>query len=342
MSSTIHESQATSGRVVELGRPWRGVGPFLFASHHLDAYPQGNGAMGPDADLSDRPLGQDMRNPSGWSMYHGTEVPGFPAHPHRGFETITIVRKGYVDHADSTGASARYGPGDVQWVTAGRGVSHSEMFPLVRDDAPNPFEIYQIWLNLPALSKGAAPEFTMQWAEDIPVVESGGARVHVIAGSYGGAAALDAPRASWAADAASDTAVWLIDLEPGASVELPAATLPEAVRMVYVHGEGGVEIDGEQVPTGFGYEQDDVAPVTVTAGDRPAVLLVLQSVDLGEPIAQYGPFVMNTEAEIRQAFLDYQRTEFGGWEWDSTAPVHPKDETRFARHGDGRLERPGA
>ena len=96
--------------------------------------------MGPANSLAGRDIGQDFSRKDGWSMYHGSSVPGFPAHPHRGFETVTIVRKGLIDHADSLGAKARFG----------RGVVHSEMFPLLDQSAPNPLELFQIWLNLPA------------------------------------------------------------------------------------------------------------------------------------------------------------------------------------------------
>ncbi|KRE38416.1 pirin [Janibacter sp. Soil728] len=331
----------STGTVVDLGHPWRGVGPFIFAVHHLDAYPRGNADMGPAQGISDRPIGQDFGNPSGWNMYHGEQVPGFPAHPHRGFETITLVRRGVVDHADSTGATARFGGGDVQWVTAGKGVSHSEMFPLLEQDADNPFELYQIWLNLPARSKGVDPEFLMLWHEDIPVVEQDGARVTVVAGTYDGRAPLSPPVASWATDPTSDVAVWLVDLEPGASITLPATGAAETQRMLYVHGDGPVEIDGVAVASGSGFAPGSGAAPTITAGDLPSVVLVLQGVDLGEPVASYGPFVMNTQAEIVQAFEDYQRTEFGGWGWESRSPVHPRETPRFATYGDGRTEHPG-
>src|SRR5437764_11948311 len=124
--------------------------------------------MGPDAPLSGRDLGQDFSRKDGWSMYHGNPVPGFPAHPHRGFETVTIVRKGLIDHSDSLGAAARFGGGDVQWLTTGRGVVHSEMFPLLDTSRENPHELFQIWLNLPARSKLANPYFKMLWHEQIP------------------------------------------------------------------------------------------------------------------------------------------------------------------------------
>ncbi|HEY1955288.1 MAG TPA: pirin family protein [Polyangiaceae bacterium] len=113
-----------------LGMPWVTADPFLFCVHHDDRYPAGNDRLGPAASLAGRKLGSDFAGKDGWRMYHGEVVPGFPQHPHRGFETVTIVRRGLVDHADSLGAAARYGRGDVQWLTAGGGISHSEMFPL--------------------------------------------------------------------------------------------------------------------------------------------------------------------------------------------------------------------
>jgi hypothetical protein len=151
-----------------LGLPWETLDPFLFCVHHDDAYPKGDGRFGPAASLAGRQIGSDFAGLDGWRMYHGERVPGFPAHPHRGFETVTIVRRGLVDHADSLGAAARFGGGDVQWLTAGDGIVHSEMFPLLDTAGPNPLELFQIWLNLPAASKRAAPHFTMLWAEDLP------------------------------------------------------------------------------------------------------------------------------------------------------------------------------
>lgn len=336
-----------TGSVLPLGQPWRGVGPFLFASRHVDHYPRGNAAMGPDADLAGHNMGSDFGHRDGWNMYHGLEVPGFPAHPHRGFETITIAQRGVVDHADSTGASARYGDGDVQWVTAGNGVSHSEMFPLLDDEGDNEFELYQLWLNLPAANKSAPAEFSMQWSEDIPVVRSlpsqhyaGTARASVISGNFDGVGPLAAPKASWASDPRSDVAVWLIHLEPNSAIEIPATNREETLRMLYVHGDGPVEVSGNHVESGEGFAQTGQSRLHLSTGELSAIVLVLQGVDLQEPVAQHGPFVMNTQREIEQAFVDYQRTQFGGWPWNTNAPVHPRETPRFADYGDGRVEHP--
>jgi len=161
-------SQGPVISVKPLGFPWETVDPFLFCAYHDDKYPAGNGALAPAASLAGRDIGQDFSRKDGWSMYHGDTVPGFPAHPHRGFETVTVVRKGLIDHSDSLGAAARFGQGDAQWLTAGAGVVHSEMFPLLDKEQPNPLELFQIWLNLPARSKMVPAHFTMFWGQDIP------------------------------------------------------------------------------------------------------------------------------------------------------------------------------
>jgi len=154
-----------------LGFPWKTQDPFLFCAYHRDEYPKGNASMGvPPEALKGRNTGQDFTIKDGWRMYHGRNVPGFPYHPHRGFETITINKEGVVDHSDSLGAAGRFMKGDVQWMTAGKGIQHAEMFPLIEEDKGNPLEIFQIWLNLPKISKMVDPHFKMLWHEDIPVV----------------------------------------------------------------------------------------------------------------------------------------------------------------------------
>src|SRR4029077_19628093 len=151
-------------------------------------YPRGNEHLGPAAPLDNHAIGADFNNADGWSMYHGAVRPRFPHHPPRGFETVTIVRTGYIDHSDSAGATARFGMGDVQWLTAGKGVVHSEMFPLLDPDGPNELELFQIWLNLPAKHKMVPPYFRMLWDAGQPRVRdasSPGAVVTIIAGALG-------------------------------------------------------------------------------------------------------------------------------------------------------------
>jgi redox-sensitive bicupin YhaK (pirin superfamily) len=339
-------------QTVPLGFQWPTADPFLFCVHHLDHYPAGDGSFGPAASLEGRAIGSDFEGIDGWRMYHGSTVPGFPEHPHRGFETITFARRGHIDHSDSMGAAARFGRGDVQWMTAGRGVVHSEMFPLLDTSAGNTVELFQIWLNLPAADKMVDPYFTMLWSDDIPrheVVDAAGRHttVTVIAGQFAGHVPPAPPPSSWASRPEADVAIWHLVMEPGAALELPAARSGDAAgRVLYVF-EGSVS-DGPQAvaaPTGAVVAGGDTVPLV--AGADGAEILVLQARPIAEPVARYGPFVMNTQQEIEQAFADYRATGFGGWPWDRPDPVHGAADShgaagRFARHADGRVEQPTA
>lgn len=330
-------------RTFPLDFPWRTRDPFLVCVHHRDAYPQGNGELGPAASLAGRNLGSDFSLKDGWRMYHGQRIPGFPAHPHRGFETVTIVSSGLVDHADSLGAAGRYGDGDVQWLTTGAGVQHSEMFPLTQTDADNPLELFQIWLNLPAKAKMSAPDFKMLWRETIPkrrfTDDNGGiTEVEIIAGQLDDSRAPDPTPDSWASDANNHVAIWLIKMSAHARWHLPAA-IPGLNRSLYLFEGKNLRIGDSEIETQHGVDLLSEQSVAITNGEEPAQLLLLQGRPINEPIAQYGPFVMNNEAEIRQAFKDYHATEFGGWPWPSVEPDHGMRE-RFAKHVDGREEEP--
>jgi len=323
--------------------PWFTMDPFLFCVHHYDLYPAGNADMGPAASLKGRNIGMDFEGKDGWRMYHGDVVPGFPRHPHRGFETITIARQGFIDHSDSLGATARFGQGDVQWMTAGRGIVHSEMFPLVATEGSNPAELFQIWLNLPRSNKFAEPHFKMLWAPQIPkrlFADAAGreTEVVVVAGSIDDLRAPAPPPDSWAAQAESDVVIATLRMAPGARFRMPASR-PGSNRVVYFFRGDAVSV-GELSLTSSAAVQVSAEEVVIANGGGEAELLLLQGRPIAEPIAHYGPFVMNTPLEIQQAMMDYRRTEFGGWPWQSDGPVHPRGEGRFAIHADGRRETP--
>jgi quercetin 2,3-dioxygenase len=330
-------------RVTPLGFPWEAVDPFLFCVHHVDAYPAGNDQLGPKASLAGRDIGMDFTLRDGWRMYHGDVVPGFPQHPHRGFETVTVVRRGLVDHSDSLGAAARYGEGDVQWLTAGGGIVHSEMFPLLDREGPNPLELFQIWLNLPRADKLVAPHFTMLWAPTVPrIVERDGAgrrtEITVVAGGLGGVEPPAPPPHSWARHADADVAIWTIRMDPRARWSLPAAAAGTNRRLYFFAGTS-LRVGDRDVPTGRAVDLRPDAAVPLENGSEAADLLLLQGRPIDEPVVQHGPFVMSSRAEIEQAFLDYRRTGFGGWPWPVDGPVHGRETGRFARHPDGRVER---
>jgi quercetin 2,3-dioxygenase len=324
--------------LVDQGFPWQGLDPFIFTVHHVDQFPEGNDDLGPAEPLVGRPMGGDFSRLNGWSMYFGSVVPGFPQHPHRGFETVTVVRRGYVDHSDSLGATARYGQGDVQWLTTGSGIMHAEMFPLIEPDGPNPLELFQIWLNLPPESKMVDAYFGMLWGEDIPAVRpTPGVRVDVVAGAIDDNLPPSPPPDSWASRPDSHLAIWVIRLEEGTTWDLPTA--PAGVnRMLHCFGGDAVDVGTTKIAVGLGARLRPDIPTTLANGGEPAELLLLQGRPIGAPVFQMGPFVMNSPEELRTAFDDYRRTAFGGWPWSSPDPVHPRGEGRFAVHADGRVE----
>jgi redox-sensitive bicupin YhaK (pirin superfamily) len=233
--------------------------------------------------------------------------------------------------------------GDVQWLTAGAGVVHSEMFTLLNPSGPNRLELFQLWLNLPAKSKMVPAYFTMFWNNDLPHVRHADTQgrtvdVTVIAGALDGVAPLAPPPHSWGADPESDLAIWSVALSDGASWTVPPARGPQTVRTLHQFAGKGFTVEGQDVPGPAAVQVRPDRAVTIDASRGPVEVLLLQGRPIGEPVAQYGPFVMNTRAELEQAFRDYQRTQFGGWPFPVNDPVHPREQRRFAKHADGRVE----
>lgn len=324
--------------VVKLGMPWPGIDPFIFTVHHLDRYPAGNDRLGPVDSLAGRQIGSDFSYRDGWSMYHGNVVPGFPQHPHRGFETVTVVRQGYVDHSDSLGATARYGGGDAQWLTTGSGIMHAEMFPLLEEDSPNPLELFQIWLNLPPASKMVPAHFAILWNEDIPSVDvAKGVVVDVVAGEVDGYRAPPPPPDSWAADPANALGIWIVRMESGATWQMPIAD-GEINRVLHCFEGDRVAIGETLIAKSAGVQLKADVTTFVSNEGGPAQFLLLQGRPIGAPVFQLGPFVMNTPEQLQEALDDYRRTQFGGWPWSSPSHVHDRSEGRFALHADGKIE----
>ncbi len=329
-------------KIRDLGFQWETNNPFLFCVHHLDNYPRGNTQMGPDASLEGRRLGNDFVLKDGWRMYHGLNIPGFPVHPHRGFETVTIVLNGLVDHSDSMGACGRYGHGDVQWMTAGAGMQHAEMFPLIHEDRENPLELFQLWLNLPAEDKFVKPHYKMLWEEDIPKLKLKGANgksieITVVAGSLNGLEAVPPAPDSWAAKAENEVAIWLISMEAQSKWELPPAS-EQASRSLYFYKGSKITISGEEISSYKAIDLQASQSVSLENGPDEGHLLLLQGRPIEEPVVQYGPFVMNSQAEIQQAMDDYRKTQFGGWPWSRPDQVHGHERGRFAKHPNGEEE----
>ncbi|MDD3078622.1 MAG: pirin family protein [Paludibacter sp.] len=327
----------------QLGPQWTMDSPFLFCAHHNDKYPKANEEMGPAVSLSGRNIGSDFSGKDGFNMYHGTKVPGFPAHPHRGFETVTVVLNGFVDHFDSSGANGRYGNGDVQWLTTGNGCQHSEMFPLLNTDRENPIELFQIWLNLPAADKKAKPHYKMFWNEDIPETDikdntEKNTHIRLIAGNIHGVQSLAPAPDSWANNPDNHVRILLIQMERNASFTLPAVSESVSRNLYFYQGKGSISIDGLTIKSSNRIKLNGNADIEIINGDAESYFLLLEGEPIRENVVQYGPFVMNTKEEIQQAIYEYQQTEYGGWPWDRADVVHSRNTKRFAKYSNGHEE----
>lgn len=366
-------SAILSNRPLPSAGPYPTGGPYLFCVYHKDQYPKGNGKM----QAPHRGNGSDFDPSVPYRMYHGAKIPGFPQHPHRGkcgillmfrrflfqqcrfflkrivsfvffvacfyttgFETITATIEGLIDHADSAGNGGRYGMGDLQWMTAGEGIVHSEMFPMLNTSKENPTRFFQIWLNLPAKSKMATPSFAMFWANEVPTFQTELAKATIWVGTnYLGIAQNNnvPPPESWASDPSNDVALVHITIQPGGKMTLPKAHEPTVNRsLFYIEGEEGMIVDGKPIGTKRSLLLDPTQDLDLELPESHKVageFLWMQGKPIDEPVSQYGPFVMNTPEEIQQAFADYRATQFGGWPWPRDDMVFPSDKGRFALFG---------
>lgn len=236
--------------------------------------------------------------------YGPGEARGAPDHPHRGFETVTYMLEGSFQHKDSGGSTGRLYPGDVQWMTAGAGVVHSEMPSEEIMDKGGVLHGFQLWVNLPKRDKMIKPRYQDVRAADIPSATKDGVTVHVIAGEALGKKAV--------IDTRTPIMYLHFVLKPGARIVQDVPRDYNAFAYV-VEGEG--EFGGKKAGRGqvaiFERDGDSVSIAAPKDADSGLSVLLIGGVPLNEPVARYGPFVMNTQQEIYQAIEDYRAGRFG-------------------------------
>ena len=239
---------------------------------------------------------------------------GVGQHPHRGFETVTIVYQGELEHRDSTGAGGLIGPGDVQWMTAANGIIHEEFHSPDFARSGGTLEMVQLWVNLPARDKRAAAGYQTLLAGDIPVVALDGdaGRLRVIAGDYHG---HHGPARTFTA-----MDVWDLRLNAGAALQLPVAAGRNAA-LVVLRGNVRINSEREAGPSSLVLLDREGVDVTVEALDGASVLL-LSGEPIDEPIVGYGPFVMNSQAEIAESFDDFHAGRFGQMQDERGGAAH--------------------
>lgn len=298
-------------QTVPLGFQWPTAEPFLFCVHHLDRYPAATAELGPAASLAGRPIGQDFEGIDGWRMYHGSVVPGFPQHPHRGFETVTYMIAGRMRHKDSAGHEGLLQNGGVQWMTAGRGLVHSEM----PEQEEGVMEGFQLWLNLPGKDKLCAPWYRDIQSADIPEFQTAeGVTVRVIAGESVGPQGPVAGSMRRAASAWPTDPLYLDLHFPSGTASFSQHLAADHNAFIYVY-RGTVEVvDTQGSATHLPQHRMAILAnegdgVTLRASAAARALLIAGR-PLREPIAQYGPFVMNTRHELMQAVEDFQAGRF--------------------------------
>lgn len=245
-----------------------------------------------------------MLDHAGPHAFTPTQQPrGVGQHPHRGFETVTIVYEGEVAHRDSSGGGGTIGKGDVQWMTAGAGIIHEEFHSPAFSASGGRLEMVQLWVNLPSKHKMTPPRYQSIVSDTIPVVElaDNAGYVRVIAGDFNGQRG--------AAQTFSPVDVWDVRLQAGKSAQL---SVPEGrpVALVVLHGDVQVH-DGQAVPEAHMAVLAQAESTFAVAASTEATILVLSGAPLNEPIEGYGPFVMNTKQEIRQAIADFNSGHFG-------------------------------
>lgn len=314
--------------------------PFIFASHHFDLYPVGNERQAPPKEEVDRKdLGNDYYKLFGYRLYTSKMTPGFQLHSHWGYETITLVPQGYVDHFDSLGNQGRYGYGDMQWITAGGRYHHCEMYPLVHQDRKNPQLVTQIMINLPLSEKDTSPEVHTVWKEDLTEFEENGCKFTLLAGTFAGRTATVPSKRSWAANPAHHVTILRVLMAPGTSFTLGKT---EAVNRNIYLTEGGATVAGKAYKPSTRLKLKPDCEVEIVMGDTESEVWLLEGDPIGEKQSRWGPVILGTDAEVRKAVNIIRQKEMDEWQWDFVNQKQPLGTERFYRSADGSESRPNS
>lgn len=330
-------------RIERLSNIWQTKDPFLFCAYHNDDYPKWNGKMWVEEnELIGRNIWWDFSKKNWWNMYHWKKVPWFPQHPHRWFETITINKQWIVDHFDSLWGQWRFWEWDVEWMTAWKWIQHSEMFPLIYDNKNNPLELFQVWLNLPKKSKFVDPYFNMLWKDSIPhIIKKDNSwnliEIDIIAWSIDWLISPKSNPNSWASDSTNKVRILTIKLSPN-SKWLLDSTEKDINRTLYFYKWNSITIEKREIISWNMIELKSDSNIEIINWNSDTYILLLEWKPINEKVVQYGPFVMNTDKEIAEAYKDYEKTQFGWWSWANINLVHSKEDKCFAIYNDDRKE----
>lgn len=332
-------------RYVDFDSHWDTEDPFIFASHHRDNYPKGNLQQAPPLDMIGwRDLGHDYKKHSGFRMYHGKVVPGFPMHAHWGFETFTVAEIGYIDTFDTEGNQSRFGFGDAQWVTASSKYQHCEMYPLAFQDRPNPNDITQIMINLPLEMKGSINRVDMVWSNSINTLDHEDdqgrkTKTIVYAGTYGGVTTPVPNPDSWAADPEHGVKIIQFYMSPGAEIIIPPSSDRVSRNLYFISGSNA-DVGGFTADAGYRIKLRPDIEIPVKNGEVESRMWLLEGAPIKQKMSSYGPAVLKNDKTVREALKDIRKDEYETWPWNIIDKTQPLGAPRFIMYADGRGEYP--
>lgn len=265
-------------------------------------------------------------------------------HAHWGYETFTVAETGYIDTFDTEGNQSRFGFGDAQWVTASSRYQHSEMYPLAFQDKPNPNDITQIMINLPVEIKGSLNRVDMLWRENIKTVEKEDGqgrktKTIVYAGTFENMTVPVPNPNSWAADPEHGVKIVQFYLDPGAEMIIPPSSANVSRNLYFISGSNA-DIGGFVADAGYRLKLRPDIDISVKNGDVRSRMWLLEGAPIKQKMSSYGPVILKTDKEVRNALNDIRKDEYNVWPWNIVDKTQPLGAPRFVKYADGREEYP--